>query len=49
MLIVAFKETVDKSPIFPEVLKHLEEWLDKWDLRGDKGLKDALWVTDGVS
>ncbi|ADV22457.1 conserved hypothetical protein [Cryptococcus gattii WM276] len=42
------QETVDKSPIFPEVLKQLEEWLDKWDLRGDKGLKDALWVTDGV-
>ncbi|OXG25430.1 hypothetical protein C367_03253 [Cryptococcus neoformans Ze90-1] len=41
------QETVDKSPIFPEVLKQLEEWLDKWDLRGDKGLKDALWVTDG--
>ncbi|ODO06906.1 hypothetical protein I350_04267 [Cryptococcus amylolentus CBS 6273] len=41
------QEIVDASPTFPEVLKELEVWLDKWDLRGEKGLKDAIWVTDG--
>ncbi|TYJ57850.1 hypothetical protein B9479_001460 [Cryptococcus floricola] len=41
------QEIVDASPTFPEVLKELEIWLDKWDLRGEKGLKDAIWVTDG--
>ncbi|WVQ75109.1 hypothetical protein IAR50_004718 [Cryptococcus sp. DSM 104548] len=41
------QETVDASPTFPEVLNELEAWLDKWDLRGEKGLKDAIWVTDG--
>ncbi|KAK8849620.1 hypothetical protein IAR55_004955 [Kwoniella newhampshirensis] len=42
------QNTVDSSPTFPQMLKKLEKWLDKWDLRSDKGyLKDALWVTDG--
>ncbi|WVR08125.1 hypothetical protein IAU60_005171 [Kwoniella sp. DSM 27419] len=41
------QETVDKAPTFPQMLKKFEKWLDKWDLRTDKGLKDALWVTDG--
>nr|ODN91141.1 hypothetical protein L203_01343 [Cryptococcus depauperatus CBS 7841] len=44
---ISQQETVDASPTFPQVLKMLEEWMDKWDLRGEKGLKDALWVTDG--
>ncbi|WOO83957.1 3'-5' exonuclease eri1 [Vanrija pseudolonga] len=47
------QEVIDAAPTFPEVLRLLEAWLDKWDLRlgdGDgegHGLKDALWVTDG--
>ncbi|WVF68444.1 hypothetical protein IAT40_003210 [Kwoniella sp. CBS 6097] len=41
------QETVDASPTFPEMLKKLEKWMDKWDLRTDKGLNDAIWVTDG--
>ncbi|WWD04520.1 hypothetical protein V865_002590 [Kwoniella europaea PYCC6329] len=41
------QETVNKSPTFPQMLKKFEKWSDKWDLRDDKGLKDALWVTDG--
>jgi hypothetical protein len=41
---------VDASPTFPEMLKGLEKWMDRHDLRReDGGLKDALWVTDGVS
>ena len=48
--LTACQETVDKSPIFSEVLVELEKWLRKWDLLDDKGaLKDATWVTDGVS
>lgn len=44
------KEMVDKSPTFPEMLKKLEVWLDKHDLRDeDNRLRNALWVTDGVS
>lgn len=44
------QEMVDNSPSFPEVLKLLETWLDKHDLREEDGrLKDAAWVTDGVS
>lgn len=31
------------------MLKLLEQWLDKHELRDEDGrLKDALWVTDGV-
>ncbi|WWC92713.1 uncharacterized protein L201_007672 [Kwoniella dendrophila CBS 6074] len=41
------QETVDKSPTFPQMLKEFEKWLHKWDLIDDKGLKEALWVTDG--
>ncbi|WWC65753.1 uncharacterized protein I303_108375 [Kwoniella dejecticola CBS 10117] len=41
------QQTVDQSPTFPQMIKKFEKWLDKWDLRDDKGLKDALWVTDG--
>ncbi|WVQ95998.1 hypothetical protein IAU59_003098 [Kwoniella sp. CBS 9459] len=41
------QETVDAAPVFPEMLKGFEKWLDKWDLRNDKGLNDAVWVTDG--
>ena len=40
---------VDASPTFPEVLQKLEAWLDKHDLREGEGLKQAMWVTDGVS
>ena len=44
------QDMVDKSPTFPEVLKLLESWLDKHDLREEDGrLKNAVWVTDGVS
>ncbi|WRT69622.1 uncharacterized protein IL334_006611 [Kwoniella shivajii] len=41
------QETVDKAPTFPQMLKKFEKWMDKWELRDEKGLKDALWVTDG--
>lgn len=41
---------VDKSPIFSDVLVDLEKWMRKWDLLDESGaLKDAAWVTDGVS
>ena len=39
---------VDGAPTFPEVLAHLESWLDKHDLRDGDNLKEAMWVTDGV-
>ncbi|WVQ79328.1 hypothetical protein IAT38_001425 [Cryptococcus sp. DSM 104549] len=42
------QETVDNAPTFPEMLKELEKWMDKWDLRdASRGLNSALWVTDG--
>ncbi|OCF34283.1 hypothetical protein I316_03796 [Kwoniella heveanensis BCC8398] len=41
------QETVDASPTFPEMLKLFEKWMDKWNLRTDKGLNEAIWVTDG--
>ncbi|WWD20246.1 hypothetical protein CI109_104722 [Kwoniella shandongensis] len=41
------QHTVDSSPTFPQMLKDMEKWMDKWDLRSDKGLNDAIWVTDG--
>jgi len=32
------------------MLKLLEQWLDKHELRDEDGrLRNALWVTDGVS
>jgi hypothetical protein len=41
---------VDRSPTFPEMVGLLEAWMDKHDLRDEDGrLKDAVWVTDGVS
>ena len=41
---------VDESPTFVEMLPLLEAWMDKHDLRSEDGrLKDAMWVTDGVS
>lgn len=41
------QSTVDAAPTWPEAIKLFEAWLDKWDLRQDDGLKDAVWVTDG--
>jgi hypothetical protein len=47
---IGMQAMVDASPTFPEMLKRLEKWMDGHDLRReDGGLKDALWVTDGVS
>jgi hypothetical protein len=44
------QETVDKSPTFAEMLVDLEKWMKKWDLLDERGaLKDAVWVSDGVS
>jgi inhibitor of KinA sporulation pathway (predicted exonuclease) len=44
------QETVDKSPTFSEMLVDLEKWMNKWDLLDERGaLKDAVWVSDGVS
>ena len=43
------QSTVDAAPTWPEAIKLFEAWLDKWDLRQDDVLKDAVWVTDGVS
>ena len=42
---------MDISPTFPEVLRQLKEWLKKHDLLDEdgEGLKNAMWVTDGVS
>lgn len=41
---------VDAGPSFPVMLGMLEKWLDKHDLRDEDGrLKNAVWVTDGVS
>lgn len=41
---------MEQSPTFPEMLKDLEAWMDKHDLRdADNRLKNAMWVTDGVS
>lgn len=42
---------VDASPTFPDVLRQLKDWLKKHDLLDEdgEGLKNAMWVTDGVS
>jgi len=32
------------------MLVDLEKWMKKWDLLDERGgLKDAVWVSDGVS
>lgn len=45
-----YQDTIDASPIFPEMVQQFERWLNKNSLLVDGKLREgACWCTDGVS